>query len=104
MLKCAIPAVVVIDNSQEPVSADYNTDFSDSLGNLVANYLYHYLEKHKEHLPVGKLYTLVMKEVEKPLLSATLKLCEGNQKKTSHLLGINRNTLRKKMIEYDLIS
>ena len=68
----------------------------ECLSSVVGRYLAAYLEEHKNHLPVGKLYELVMGEVEKSLFAETLRLTKGNQKKASEILGINRNTLRKR--------
>jgi DNA-binding protein Fis len=68
----------------------------DCLSTVVGRYLAAYLKEHQDHLPVGQLYALVMGEVEKVLLKETLTLTDGNQKKASEILGINRNTLRKK--------
>lgn len=68
----------------------------DCLGTVVSRYLAAYLKEHENHLPVGQLYALVMGEVEKVLLKETLALTDGNQKKAAEILGINRNTLRKK--------
>jgi two-component system nitrogen regulation response regulator GlnG len=45
----------------------------------------------------GRLYRSVMARVELPLLRHTLELCGGNQLKAAKLLGINRNTLRKRL-------
>jgi two-component system nitrogen regulation response regulator GlnG len=45
----------------------------------------------------GRLYRGVMARVELPLLRHALELCGGNQLKTAKLLGINRNTLRKRL-------
>lgn len=45
------------------------------------------------------LYSLLIKEFEKPLITLALKETMGNQIKTAHLLGVNRNTLRKKIKE-----
>jgi len=45
----------------------------------------------------GRLYRSVMARVELPLLRHALELCGGNQLKTAKLLGINRNTLRKRL-------
>jgi two-component system nitrogen regulation response regulator GlnG len=45
----------------------------------------------------GRLYRSVMVRVELPLLRHALQLCGGNQLKAAKLLGINRNTLRKRL-------
>jgi DNA-binding protein Fis len=45
------------------------------------------------------LYTLLVQEFEKPLITLTLKETRGNQIRASQLLGVNRNTLRKKIRE-----
>ncbi len=45
----------------------------------------------------GDIYSLVLQRVEKPLITLVLKKTEGNQVRAAHLLGINRNTLRKKI-------
>lgn len=45
----------------------------------------------------GRIYRSVMARVELPLLRHALELCGGNQLKAAKLLGINRNTLRKRL-------
>ena len=50
----------------------------------------------------GKLYDLIMSGVEKPLIEMVLNETGGNQTQAASILGINRNTLRKKIKEYDL--
>ena len=57
---------------------------------------------HGEDLPPAGLYERIMLEVEKPLFSMSLAATRGNQIKAAHLLGINRNTLRKKIRELDI--
>lgn len=49
------------------------------------------------------LYDKVLQEVERPLLLLTLQQCQGNQIKAAALLGINRNTLRKKLRDHGII-
>jgi DNA-binding protein Fis len=49
------------------------------------------------------LHKLIMQKVEKPLISQILKRTGGNQVQAARILGINRNTLRKKMREYDFL-
>jgi Fis family transcriptional regulator len=50
----------------------------------------------------GNLYQLVISEVERPLLEAVLAHTQSNQSKAARLLGINRSTLRKKLVQYGL--
>ena len=45
----------------------------------------------------GNLYNLVVSNVEKPLLLYVMNYAEGNQSKAAEILGLNRNTLRKKL-------
>ena len=51
--------------------------------------------------PVG-LYHRVLRELEAPLIAATLSLTRGNQIKAAEILGLNRNTLRKKIRDLNL--
>jgi Fis family transcriptional regulator len=48
------------------------------------------------------VYEMVITEVEKPLLEIVMKHARSNQCKASEILGINRNTLRKKLKQYKL--
>ena len=50
-------------------------------------------------LPPSGLYYRILPLVEKPLIEMTLQATEGNQLKAAYVLGINRNTLRKKITE-----
>lgn len=78
---------------------DNNTQ---TLSTLVGDFLSTYYVNHKDHLPQGRVYDIIIQEVEKSLLAETLKFCDNNQTRASAILGINRNTLRKKMLEYQL--
>jgi Fis family transcriptional regulator len=49
------------------------------------------------------MYDLIMNVVEKPLLDVVMKHAEGNQSRAAEWLGINRNTLRRKLVEHKLI-
>ena len=51
----------------------------------------------------GALYDMVVRTVEKPLLECVMAQCGGNQSKAAAVLGLNRNTLRKKLVQHGLI-
>jgi two-component system nitrogen regulation response regulator GlnG len=75
---------------------------SVGLSGIVEDFLKTYFASHQGLLPTRGLYQLVLTEVEKPLILATLKAVSGNQKKAAEILGINRNTLRKKINDLGL--
>ncbi|MFQ5470336.1 MAG: DNA-binding transcriptional regulator Fis [Gammaproteobacteria bacterium] len=53
------------------------------------------------HCP-SDLYEMVLCEVEPPLLKSVLNYTKGNQSKAAEILGLNRSTLRKKLVKYGL--
>ena len=71
----------------------------NSLAQSVENHLRTYFAMHSYQLPANGLYDRVIQEVERPLIVLTLTACRGNQLRAAELLGINRNTLRKKIRE-----
>ncbi|TYO89906.1 nitrogen regulation protein NR(I) [Oceanicella actignis] len=73
-----------------------------SLGAAVEQHLRAYFRRHGDALPPQGLYDMVMREVELPLIALTLAATRGNQIKAAQVLGINRNTLRKKIRELDI--
>ena len=63
------------------------------------------LEDYFTHLdgqPPHAIYDMVLGCVERPMLEYILNKVGGNQSKAAEILGLNRNTLRKKMAEYGL--
>jgi two-component system nitrogen regulation response regulator GlnG len=76
----------------------------DCLSRDVERHLARYYALHEGKLPPSGLYARILEEVERPLIQATLQATEGNQLKAAEILGINRNTLRKKMRELGLES
>ena len=75
---------------------------SESLSNSIENHLKRYFDLHGDELPPAGLYDRILKEVELPLIALSLAATRGNQLKTAELLGINRNTLRKKIAALDI--
>jgi two-component system nitrogen regulation response regulator GlnG len=72
------------------------------LSSAVERHINDYFAAHKGDLPAAGLYDRVLREIERPLIVATLGATRGNQIKAAHLLGLNRNTLRKKIRELDI--
>ena len=70
-----------------------------SLSMSVEQHLKNFFKLHKGKLPSSGLYSRIINEVERPLISICLNATKGNQIKASKLLGLNRNTLRKKIKE-----
>ena len=75
---------------------------SDSLSESVAGHIQRYFDMHGNLLPPAGLYQRILREVEAPLIEISLDATGGNQAKCADLLGINRNTLRKKITELDI--
>ena len=48
------------------------------------------------------IYDMVVQAVEKPMLEVVMNQAQGNQTRAAQLLGLNRNTLRKKLKQHDL--
>ena len=74
----------------------------DGLASLVERHLRSYFDAHRNDLPASGLYDRVLREVERPLIELSLSATGGNQIKAAQLLGLNRNTLRKKIRELDI--
>ncbi|AMM25292.1 Fis family transcriptional regulator [Variovorax sp. PAMC 28711] len=49
------------------------------------------------------MYEMLVRVVEKPLLDVVMARAEGNQSRAAQWLGLNRNTLRKKLVEHKLL-
>ena len=74
----------------------------EKLSASVARHLKRYFDLHGGTLPPAGVYTRILREVELPLIEIALDATAGNQAKCAELLGINRNTLRKKITELDI--
>ncbi|MGL4236057.1 response regulator [Tabrizicola sp.] len=75
---------------------------SDKLSASVARHLKRYFDLHGGQLPPPGVYQRILREVELPLIEIALDATAGNQAKCADLLGINRNTLRKKITDLDI--
>ena len=74
----------------------------DKLSASIMKHLRRYFDLHGGQLPPPGLYQRILREMEMPLIEIALDATGGNQAKCADLLGINRNTLRKKITELDI--
>jgi two-component system, NtrC family, nitrogen regulation response regulator GlnG len=88
-----------VANSQ-PVAAFQFAD--ESLSLAVQQHLTNYFASFGEALPPDGLHHRLTEAIERPLLIATMLAVRGNQIRAAKLLGINRNTLRKKLSELNI--
>jgi two-component system nitrogen regulation response regulator GlnG len=83
-------------------STDSAQPAGEGLSAAVERHIKGYFAAHKGDLPAAGLYDRVLREIERPLIVQTLGATRGNQIRAAHLLGLNRNTLRKKIRELDI--
>ena len=87
-----------LNAAQELAPALQEAHFADeSLSLAIEQYLSNYFARHQKSLPPDGLHQRLLETVERPLLRATMVAVRGNQIRAAKLLGINRNTLRKKL-------
>jgi DNA-binding protein Fis len=72
---------------------------SKSIKSAISSVIQNYFNMHDGAEPSDGLYSSVIKEVERVLIDHTLKYTSNNQVKASKILGVSRNTLRKKIQE-----
>jgi two-component system nitrogen regulation response regulator GlnG len=75
---------------------------TDTLMQSVERHLNRYFGQFGDDLPPPGLYHRILRDVEQPLIGAALAATRGNQIKAAELLGVNRNTLRKKIRDLDI--
>ena len=94
------PEIIRIELNETPRSAPAASGpSSESLSDSLTFHLNNYFSGHGQALPPNGLYDRVLREVERPLIELSLEATRGNQVRAAELLGINRNTLRKKIRE-----
>jgi two-component system nitrogen regulation response regulator GlnG len=76
-----------------PDAAEAPGDLSESVERFLADYFMSF----GRDLPPAGLYTRILRKIEFPLITAALAATRGNQIRAADLLGLNRNTLRKKI-------
>jgi two-component system nitrogen regulation response regulator GlnG len=88
---------------ETPTSASGDgAEAPETLSGSVERHLTRYFSNFRDTLPPPGLYHRILREVEGPLIAAALTATRGNQIRAAELLGLNRNTLRKKVRDLDL--
>jgi two-component system nitrogen regulation response regulator GlnG len=96
------PEVELVLGNQPEIEPLVGGGDGEKLSASVAKHLRRYFDLHGGVLPPPGLYQRVLKEVEVPLIEIALDATGGNQAKCAELMGINRNTLRKKITDLDI--
>jgi two-component system nitrogen regulation response regulator GlnG len=99
-----VSASVIAGELSEPPSNGIGGDDGEAatLAGSIEHHLTRYFATHGDQLPPPGLYDRIVQEVERPLISICLAATRGNQIRAAHLLGLNRNTLRKKIRDLGL--
>lgn len=91
-----------LNEQQSPILA-HNARENDDLSGVTRHALVGLFAQYKDQgVTPHDMYDIVLKAVEKPLFELTLKETKGNQIRAASLLGLNRNTLRKRLTELNL--
>jgi two-component system nitrogen regulation response regulator GlnG len=90
-----------LHETAQPVQNDEANE-NASIGELIERNLADYFASFGNELPPPGLYERIIREVEKPLLTAALTATRGNQIRAAELLGLNRNTLRSRIKLLDI--
>jgi two-component system nitrogen regulation response regulator GlnG len=85
-----------------PAVEDDGTEVSEPLARAMERHIRQFLTAHEEGLVGNDIYDRVIAEVERPLIQLTLLATRGNQIKAAAMLGLNRNTLRKKIRDLEV--
>ncbi|MFZ0559698.1 MAG: nitrogen regulation protein NR(I) [Methylovirgula sp.] len=90
--------------AQRPPSEERGKDpeRAETLALAIERHLNELFRTYGESLPPPGIYHRILRELEYPLISAVLAATRGNQIKAAELLGLNRNTLRKKVKDLDI--
>ena len=94
-----IGARIVERELSEQATAPPGDEGPLTLSTLVERYLASYFADQPDGVPPIGLYDRVLEDVERPLIQLTLAATRGNQVRAAEVLGLNRNTLRKKIQE-----
>ena len=98
-------AIVDVELAETPTLGGQSSNeprVAATLSESVEHHLDVYFAGFKGDLPPPGLYHRILRDVEEPLINAAMAATRGNQIKAAELLGVNRNTLRKKIRDLDI--
>ncbi|MCV6824394.1 MULTISPECIES: sigma-54 dependent transcriptional regulator [Halocynthiibacter] len=97
-----VPEVELVLGNQPAMEPTSTGAEGELLSASVAKHLRRYFDLHGGVLPPPGVYQRILREIETPLIEIALDATGGNQAKCADLLGINRNTLRKKITDLEI--
>ena len=97
--RAEVEAVLGAQATPQPMTSGVE---GEMLSASIARHLRRYFDLHGASLPPPGLYDRILREMEMPLIEIALDATGGNQARCADLLGINRNTLRKKITDLDI--
>ena len=95
-------ATELADSAPPPPQAAPQSMTPDTLAKAVERHIREFLAAHDDGIGASDIYDRVIAEVERPLIRLTLAATRGNQIKAASMLGLNRNTLRKKIRDLEI--
>ena len=95
-------ATELADGSEGPIELVEGGSAGDTLAAAVERHIKQFLSGARDGVPLRDIYDRVIAEVERPLITMTLSATKGNQIKAASVLGLNRNTLRKKIRDLEI--
>ncbi|GAN99648.1 MULTISPECIES: nitrogen regulation protein NR(I) [Komagataeibacter] len=97
-----IIAAELAETSSVAAQGEGGSGAAETLAEAVERHLRRFLSSGQDGMPLSDIYDKVIAEVERPLITMTLAATRGNQIRAAAMLGLNRNTLRKKIRDLDI--
>ncbi len=97
-----VVAAELYESGMEASSAPASGGMAEPLATAVERHIRQFLAATNDGMPMRDIYDRVIAEVERPLIQMTLSATRGNQIKAAAMLGLNRNTLRKKIRDLEI--
>ncbi|MCY4302183.1 MAG: sigma-54 dependent transcriptional regulator [Aestuariivita sp.] len=90
--------------NQDVKASDFGAEDPDELRTLVARYIQRYFDLYGDDRPPPGVYLRILRDVEFPLIQVAMDAAGGNLSTCANILGLHRNTLRKKIKELNIRS